>query len=53
MVEWAGCKFRGTAIHQDIVMAAGIAYIAACNSALLSAGEEADPVAAEFQAAES
>ncbi|MNC21428.1 2-isopropylmalate synthase [compost metagenome] len=37
MVEWEGGKFRGTAIHQDIVMAAGIAYIAACNAALLSA----------------
>ncbi|MCL6601617.1 MAG: 2-isopropylmalate synthase [Paenibacillus sp.] len=36
MVEWDGVKFRGTATHQDIVMAAGIAYIAACNSALLS-----------------
>lgn len=37
MVECEGLKFRGTATHQDIVMAAGIAYIAACNSALLSA----------------
>jgi 2-isopropylmalate synthase len=36
MVEWNGLKFRGTAIHQDIVMAAGLAYIAACNAALLS-----------------
>ncbi len=36
MVEWEGLKFRGTATHQDIIMAAGIAYIAACNSALLS-----------------
>lgn len=36
MVEWKGAKFRGTAIHHDIVMAAGIAYIAACNAALLS-----------------
>jgi 2-isopropylmalate synthase len=41
MVEWNGAKFRGTAIHHDIVMAAGIAYIAACNSALLSAGDTA------------
>ena len=36
MVEWEGLKFRGTATHQDIIMAAGIAYIAACNAALLS-----------------
>lgn len=36
MVEWKDAKFRGTAIHHDIVMAAGIAYIAACNAALLS-----------------
>lgn len=36
MVEWKDTKFRGTAIHHDIVMAAGIAYIAACNAALLS-----------------
>lgn len=39
MVEWGGVKFRGTAIHQDIVMAAGLAYVAACNSALLSVRE--------------
>ncbi len=36
MVEYSGTKFRGTAIHRDIVMAAGIAYVAACNAALLS-----------------
>ncbi|AOZ92302.1 2-isopropylmalate synthase [Paenibacillus crassostreae] len=33
-VEWEGKNYRGTAIHQDIVMAAGLAYVAACNSAL-------------------
>jgi 2-isopropylmalate synthase len=33
-VEWEGKTYRGTAIHQDIVMAAGLAYVAACNSAL-------------------
>lgn len=35
-VEWNGVRHRGTAIHQDIVMAAGIAFIAACNAALLT-----------------
>ncbi|EGG34202.1 homocitrate synthase/isopropylmalate synthase family protein, partial [Paenibacillus sp. HGF5] len=35
-VEKAGKIFRGTAVHQDIVMAAGLAYVAACNSALMS-----------------
>ncbi|MNE84353.1 2-isopropylmalate synthase [compost metagenome] len=50
MVEWQGNKFRGTAIHKDIVMAAGIAYVAACNAALLSE-QEADREAA-VQAAE-
>ena len=35
-VERNGNVFRGTAVHQDIVMAAGLAYVAACNSALLS-----------------
>ncbi|MFD1772653.1 2-isopropylmalate synthase [Paenibacillus rhizophilus] len=35
-VEWNNARFRGTAIHQDIVMAAGLAYVAACNAALLS-----------------
>ncbi|OAB39377.1 2-isopropylmalate synthase [Paenibacillus macquariensis subsp. defensor] len=34
MVEWQGKTYRGTAIHQDIVMAGGLAYVAACNSAL-------------------
>jgi 2-isopropylmalate synthase len=46
MVEWEGNKFRGTAIHQDIVMAAGIAFIAACNSALLSASSASQPLSA-------
>lgn len=41
MVEYSGTKFRGTAIHRDIVMAAGIAYVAACNAALLSDETEA------------
>ncbi|MHA0856506.1 2-isopropylmalate synthase [Paenibacillus sp. CMAA1364] len=33
-VKWEGQTYRGTSIHQDIVMAAGLAYVAACNSAL-------------------
>ncbi|HEY2493147.1 MAG TPA: 2-isopropylmalate synthase [Paenibacillus sp.] len=33
-VEWKGTIYRGTAVHQDIIMAAGLAYVAACNSAL-------------------
>ncbi|AJS60017.1 2-isopropylmalate synthase [Paenibacillus sp. IHBB 10380] len=33
-VEWQGTIYRGTAVHQDIIMAAGLAYVAACNSAL-------------------
>ncbi|MGF7046323.1 2-isopropylmalate synthase [Paenibacillus sp. DS2015] len=33
-VECQGTIYRGTAVHQDIVMAAGLAYVAACNSAL-------------------
>lgn len=43
MVEWKDTKFRGTAIHHDIVMAAGIAYISACNAALLSESEMPSP----------
>ncbi|GAE07354.1 2-isopropylmalate synthase [Paenibacillus sp. JCM 10914] len=35
-VEKDGKVFRGTAVHQDIVMAAGMAYVAACNSAVMS-----------------
>lgn len=48
-VEWQGANYRGTAIHQDIVMAAGLAYVAACNSALLSGRrqEQAAPAAEE------
>ncbi|MMZ71050.1 2-isopropylmalate synthase [compost metagenome] len=36
-VERAGREFKGTATHQDIVMAAGLAYVAACNAAGLKA----------------
>jgi 2-isopropylmalate synthase len=36
-VERAGREFRGTATHHDIVMAAGLAYVAACNAAGLKA----------------
>ncbi|MBD8838782.1 2-isopropylmalate synthase [Paenibacillus sp. FSL K6-4396] len=36
-VERAGREFRGTATHNDIVMAAGLAYVAACNAAGLKA----------------
>ncbi|NMO95738.1 2-isopropylmalate synthase [Paenibacillus lemnae] len=35
-VERGGKISRGTAVHADIVMAAGLAYVAACNAALLS-----------------
>ncbi|GAB6988130.1 2-isopropylmalate synthase [Paenibacillus pini] len=38
-VERKGKVYRGTASHQDIVMAAGLAYVAACNSAVLSAND--------------
>ncbi|SET98424.1 2-isopropylmalate synthase [Paenibacillus sp. NFR01] len=47
MVERGGRPFRGTAVHRDIVMAAGLAYIAACNSALLSSEEEENAAAAQ------
>lgn len=31
-----GQRFRGTAIHRDIILAAARAYVSACNSALLA-----------------
>ncbi|MDR9856052.1 hypothetical protein RJP21_20810 [Paenibacillus sp. VCA1] len=39
-VERNGKTCRGTAVHHDIVMAAGLAYVAACNSAVQSAADE-------------
>ncbi|MDR0270358.1 2-isopropylmalate synthase [Paenibacillus sp.] len=43
-VERKGKTYRGTAVHHDIVMAAGLAYVAACNSAVLSAEDEEQPL---------
>lgn len=37
-IVYQGERYRGTAIHQDIVLAAAQAYVAACNQALMSAG---------------
>ncbi|SFA96445.1 2-isopropylmalate synthase [Cohnella sp. OV330] len=39
-VRQAGRRFRGTAIHRDIILAAARAYVAACNSAMMAVGVE-------------
>ncbi|MWC30386.1 2-isopropylmalate synthase [Paenibacillus sp. MMS18-CY102] len=36
-------RYRGTAIHKDIVLAAAQAYVAACNQAIMSSGRKASP----------
>jgi 2-isopropylmalate synthase len=33
-----GIRYRGTSIHQDIILAAAEAYISACNQAIMTAG---------------
>jgi len=33
-----GCRYRGSAIHKDIILAAAQAYIAACNGAVMTSG---------------
>lgn len=33
-----GTRYRGTSIHQDILLAAAEAYISACNQAIMTAG---------------
>lgn len=33
-----GVRYRGTSIHQDIILAAAEAYISACNQAIMTAG---------------
>ncbi|MDB4868945.1 MAG: 2-isopropylmalate synthase, partial [Cohnella sp.] len=45
-----GERFRGTAIHRDIILAAAKAYVSACNSVLLSGRsgtEEGKPAAGQ------
>ncbi|MBW5448311.1 2-isopropylmalate synthase [Cohnella sp. CFH 77786] len=35
-VQYGGQRYQGTAIHQDIILAAARAYVSACNSVVLS-----------------
>ncbi|TJY42721.1 2-isopropylmalate synthase [Cohnella pontilimi] len=42
-VMYQGERYRGTAIHRDIILAAARAYVSACNSVLLSGRNSVEP----------